>query len=156
MRWVTPERVQSNRLATAWLIRRSVATDAACGFLPRGTEASAVQDATPFQLPGAGLMRREGASTFAVIRGDHRFSDSHPALWELGAPVRAADVLHGPAAWRGTARRGALSPEPPSPASGLQVALHGVRLLAGDDAGATARAEPIMDAVSAARSRGTK
>ena len=69
MRWVTAERVRgSTALASAWLIQRFVDTDSEFAFVPRGTQADAVTDGTPFYLPGASLSKQEQAiSTFEAI-----------------------------------------------------------------------------------------
>lgn len=44
MRWMTIERVQIDRMASAWLIRRFVDADAEFSFVPRETPASAVDE----------------------------------------------------------------------------------------------------------------
>ena len=54
MHWVTQENLQVDWLASAWLIRRFVDAEAEFVFVPRGTEAQAVEIA-PFHLLGAQL-----------------------------------------------------------------------------------------------------
>jgi len=82
--WVTTEHVQVDRLASAWLIRRFVDHDASFGFVPRGTQASAVADGTPFYLPGAVLGREAGGSTFETIVSHYQLAGANPALVPMG------------------------------------------------------------------------
>lgn len=150
MRWVTAERVQVDRLASAWLIRRFIDADATFGFVPRGTTADAVREGTPFYLPGAVLGRRDERATFETIVEQYRLADGHPALLELGLLIRAVDAVHGPVAFRGAAVRDALPADAPPETAGLQLVLHGVRLMSADDDSAIAAALVVMDAAYSA------
>lgn len=148
MRWITTERVQMDRPASAWLIQRFVDSDADFGSVPRDTKAGAVADGTPFYLPGAALGKRDGHSTFEAILQAYQLTD--PALEELGQTLRAVDELHGPVAFRGVSVRDALPADAPRETAGLQLVLHGVRLLAADDVSAIATANRVLDAAYAA------
>ncbi len=150
MQWVTAERVQVDRLASAWLIRRFVDSEASFAFVPRGTGASAVAEGTPFYLPGAALGRQGEQSTFETIVAEYQLAPAHPALAEMGRLVRATDALHGPVAFRGASVREALAANAPPETAGLQLLLHGVRLQSGDDDTAVATAIIVLDAAYAA------
>lgn len=150
MQWVTQERVQVDRLASAWLIARFVDSAATFAFVPRGTLADQVAEGTPFHLPGTEPAHRDGRSTFETILDRYGLAVADPTLAELGRIVRAADTLHGPVAFRGVPVQEALPPEAPPETAGLQAALHGVRLQATDDHDAIDRASAVLDAVHAA------
>jgi len=150
MRWITRERVQIDRLASAWLIRRFVDPQAEFHFVPRGAAASDVTDGIPFQLPGGELAPMEGRSTFEAILNTYHLAPTDPALAELGSLVRAADHLHGAVAFRHQSVRDALLADAPPETAGLQMLLHGIRRLATDDQDAIDRATVALDAVYAA------
>jgi hypothetical protein len=148
MRWVTTERVQVDRVASAWLIQRFVDTGAEFVFVSRETQADAVADGTPFYLPGAALGKREGRSTFESILAAYQLTD--PTLAELGHLLRAVDEVHGPVAFRGVPMREVLPVDAPLETAGVQLVLHGLRLVAADDPSAIAAASQVLDGVYAA------
>lgn len=150
MRWVTTERVQVDRLASAWLIRRFVDREAEFAFVPRDTPVDTITDGTPFYMPGAAWGKQGGRSTFEAILNTYHLADAAPSLTDLGAILRAVDELHGPVAFRGIAVREALPPDAPPETAGLQMVLHGVRVLSATDAEAIAAVMPVLDAAYAA------
>ncbi|MGI8550152.1 MAG: chromate resistance protein ChrB domain-containing protein [Dehalococcoidia bacterium] len=150
MRWVTTERLQIDRLASAWLIRRFIDPEAYFTFVPRETKADRVTDGTPFHLEGAALAHHHGRSTFEAILSAYHLADTDPTLAELGEIVRAADALHGPVAFRGKPVREALPADAPPETAGLQLLLHGVRLQSPDDESALTKGATVMDAAYAA------
>ena len=149
MLWVTAERPQVDRLASAWLVRRFVDADAEFSFVPRGTEAAAVTDGTPFHLSGAELAQRAGRSTFEAILVQHALADD-PVLARMGVIVRATDRLHAAVAFRGMTAQEALPADGPPEAPGLQAILHGVVLVSVDDLAALLLSEKVMNALYAA------
>ena len=60
MRWITRERVQIDRLAFAWLIRRFVDPQAEFSFVLRGTTASDVTDGIPSNYRAASSRQWRG------------------------------------------------------------------------------------------------
>src|SRR5438067_3491512 len=149
MRWVTTENVQIARLASAWLIKRFIDPWAEFVFVSRGTEVSAVTDGTPFHMTGAELANQNGRGTFEVIADAHGLTDKDPVLVDLGQMVRAADAIHSKVAFRGVPMREAAPADAPPEAAGLQVLLHGSRLVAASDLDAIERASASLDAIYA-------
>lgn len=149
MRWITQEGVQIDRMSSAWLIRRFVDAEAEFAFVPRGTDAAAIKDGTPFHLPGAALSP-QGDGAFATIVENFHLAQKEPALGQLVALVQSADRLHSAVAFRGTPMSDALPSDALPETAGLQTALQGVRALAGSDTEAIERASVLLDAFLAA------
>ena len=149
MLWVTSERLQVDRLASAWLIHRFVDPSAEFAFVPKGTEAAAVTDGIPFHLPDAELAQRDGRSTFEAILVQHALAGDS-VLSRMGSIVRATDRLHGAVAFRGLTAQEALAADSPPEAVGLQAILHGIVLISADDPSALLLSEKVMGALYAA------
>jgi hypothetical protein len=93
MKWVTRQKIQVNRTATCWLIRRFLDSEAEFIFVPP-EEVARVQEessATGFDAPGATYPHKDarGFCSFAALVHE-RLSDD-PALVEMARIVQAAD-----------------------------------------------------------------
>ena len=93
MKWVTRQRIQVNRTATCWLVRRFLDPEAEFIFVPP-EEVERVQEesgGTGFDAPGATYPHKdaEGLCSFAALVHE-RLSDD-PALVEMAHIVQAAD-----------------------------------------------------------------
>jgi hypothetical protein len=93
MKWVTRQRIQVNRTATCWLIRRFLDSDAEFIFVP-AEEVARVQverGAIGFDAPGATYPHKDaqGLCSFAVIVHERLAHDS--MLMEMARIVQAAD-----------------------------------------------------------------
>jgi hypothetical protein len=91
MKWVTRQRIQINRTATCWLVRRFLDRDAEFIFVPP-EEAARVQEqsgAVGFDAPGANYPHKDarGFCSFAALVYE-RQSDN-PALVEMARIVQA-------------------------------------------------------------------
>jgi len=96
MKWVTRDYVHLDRVASPWLIKRFVDSDAIFMFVPWGAEEARPADAIPLALPGAELGPHDAAgTTFQKILAKYKLTD--PALQRIGAVVaKGVDyVLHG-------------------------------------------------------------
>ena len=132
MRWVTWEEVGVDRMACAWLIRRSIDPDAAFEFVPAGTSPLPA-DAEPFDIPGVRLAHRRGHSTFHTFLEEYRLDD--PVLRRIAQVVDEADTVQE------------VTLEPAAP--GLDLICRGLRLTSPDDQVAVERAVLIYDALYA-------
>jgi hypothetical protein len=140
MKWVTRDFVHLDRVATPWLIKRFVDTDAEFVFVPWGEEERRPSDAIPFGLPGADLGPHDAeGSTFQKVLTKYRLDD--PALHALAGIIQAGIdyVLHD------------VEPETPEArvAIGLLAISEGTMLLEDDDAKIIARSLPVYDALYA-------
>src|SRR5207245_4679679 len=89
MRWATRRGVHVDRAACAWLIRRSVDSEAEFIFVDDPSEVPA--DATPFDMRGAELGHHGGDCSFETIL--HRYDlTADPALGRIAEIVHEADV----------------------------------------------------------------
>lgn len=137
MKWITRERIQVNRTATCWLIRRFIDRDAEFLFVP-AEEVAAIQEelgATGFDAPNATYPHKdaEGLCSFAALVRERLAND--PVLVEMARIVQAADfndqVDDHPAA------------------QGLQLISRGFPLVTNDDHETAKRASFVYDALYA-------
>jgi hypothetical protein len=135
MKWVTRKHIRTNRLATAWLIRRFVDPAAEFVFV-EPAEVISVQErdgAIGFDAPGAVYSHDRGITSFEQIVHDRKLRD--PILRDLALIIHAADIqgkLH-------------LAPE----AAGLQAISRGFPLTALDDHETVERGFFLYDALYA-------
>ena len=94
MRWITRSHVHVDRVACPWLITRFIDSDAEFLFVaPKMVkEVAELEDAIPFDAPGAHLTHRGDACTFDALIADYGLKD--PALLRLARIVNAADTGH--------------------------------------------------------------
>jgi hypothetical protein len=94
MKWVTRKRIQVNRAATAWLVRRFVDPQAEFLFVEpdKVAEVQAQQGALGFDAPGARYPHQdaEGRCSFEMLVDEHCAAD--PALKALARIVHGADL----------------------------------------------------------------
>ena len=94
MKWVTRKRVQVNRAATAWLIRRFIDPQAEFLFVDpdQVADVETQQNAHGFDAPGARYPHRDakGRCSFESLVDEYRPED--PALKELAKIVHGADL----------------------------------------------------------------
>src|SRR5207244_2232811 len=121
MKWITRERIQVNRTATCWLIRRFLDPEAEFIFMPADQVAPKQTEtgATGFDAPGATYPHEDsqGLCSFAVLVHERLAHD--PALLEMARIVQAADI------------KGQLDAHPA--ARGLQLISRGFPLLTNND-----------------------
>jgi hypothetical protein len=118
MKWVTPARPKTDRIACPWLIRRFIDPDADIQYVP-AEQVLPVARATggrSFDAPGADYTHERGKCTFEVLIDRHDLG-ADPALAELARIVHAADIADDVATHRfGAALRaigeGGLGAEP--------------------------------------------
>ena len=93
MKWVTRKRIQVNRAATAWLIRRFIDREAEFLFVEPGDVASIqeAQGAIGFDAPGARYPHQDdaGRCSFEALVAERFSTDA--ALGELARIVHGAD-----------------------------------------------------------------
>src|SRR6185369_6120242 len=116
MKWVTWQNVGVDRMACAWLIRRSVDPKAEFIFVPVGTSPLPV-NAEPFDIPGVPYSHHGGHCTFYTILKKHKLND--PVLAHIARIVDEADVV----------QEIALEPA----AAGLDLLCRGLRRVSQDD-----------------------
>jgi len=137
MKWVTRQRIQVNRTATCWLIRRFIEPKAKFLFVPPDNVASvqARTGATGFDAPGATYPHEDaqGLCSFAALVRERLAND--PVLVEMARIVQAADI------------KGELNNHPA--AFGLQLISRGFPLLTKNDHETAERAAFIYDALYA-------
>ena len=137
MKWITRERIQVNRTATCWLIRRFIDPQAEFIFVPSDKVASmqAETGATGFDAPGATYPHKDaqGLCSFAALVRERLAND--PALLEMARIMQAADI------------KGELDNHPA--AHGLQLISRGFPLLTKNDYETAERAAFIYDALYA-------
>ena len=88
MRWATRIGPHVDRTACAWLIRRSIDTEAEFVFVSDPDEVPA--DATPFDMRGVELSHHGGECTFETLLRRYELDD--PALWAIARIVHEADL----------------------------------------------------------------
>ena len=137
MKWITRERIQVNRTATCWLVRRFLDPDAEFLFVPSDQVASIQTQtgATGFDATGATYPHQDaqGLCSFAALVQE-RLSDD-PALIEMAKIVQAADI------------KGQVNDHPA--ARGLQLISRGFPLVTGSDHETAERAAFVYDALYA-------
>jgi hypothetical protein len=135
--WVTRKRIQVNRAATAWLVRRFLDPEAEFRFVEPDevVRVQALEGATGFDAPGATYphMDARGRCSFEALVAERRPDD--PVLAEMARIVRGADF----------ADLVALTPE----SAGLRAISRGFPLVATDDHDTVARASFLYDALYA-------
>jgi hypothetical protein len=93
MKWITRQRIQVNRTATCWLVRRFLDKEAEFLFVPAEQVAlvQAEEGGTGFDAPGATYPHKDaqGLCSFAALVQERLPHD--PALVELARIVQAAD-----------------------------------------------------------------
>jgi len=132
MRWVTWEHVAVDRMACAWLIRRSIDAEAAFLFVPAGHK-PLPDGAEPFDIPGVRLSHRRGHCTFHTMLREYGLSD--PVLQRIARIVDEADVVQEVAV------------EPVAP--GLDLLCRGLRAISPNDVVALDRGVLLYDALYA-------
>ncbi len=137
MQWVTRRQIRTNRVATAWLIRRFIDPDATFTFVEPGEVAEVERrtGAIGFDAPGARYPHRDDRArcSFEALVEEHRPED--PVLRALARIVHSADFKEGLAA----------VPE----AAGLLAISNGFPLVARDDLDTVERASFLYDALYA-------
>jgi len=137
MKWVTRERIQVNRTATCWLIRRFLDPQAEFIFVPADQVESMQKEpgATGFDAAGATYPHKDaqGLCSFAALVHERLAHD--PVLLEMARIVQAADI------------KGELDNHPA--ARGLQLISRGFPLLTKNDYETAERAAFIYDALYA-------
>ncbi len=132
MRWVTWEHVAVDRMACAWLIRRSIGVEAEFLFVPAGHK-PLPEGAEPFDIPGVRLSHRRGHCTFHTMLREYGLTD--PVLQRIARVVDEADVVQEVAV------------EPVAP--GLDLLCRGLRAISPDDRVALERGALLYDALYA-------
>jgi len=137
MKWITRKRIQVNRTATCWLVRRFLDPEAEFIFVPPDQVASLQVETggTGFDAPGATYPHEdaEGLCSFAALVRERLAND--PVLLEMAEIVQAADI------------KGKLEHHPA--ALGLQLISRGFPLLTKNDHETAERATFIYDALYA-------
>jgi hypothetical protein len=137
MKWITRQRIQVNRTATCWLIRRFLDSEAEFLFVPAEEVATvqAAQSGIGFDAPGATYPHKnaEGFCSFAALVYERLTND--PALVEMARIVQAADF------------NDQLDKHPA--ARGLQLISRGFPMVTSNDNETAQRASFIYDALYA-------
>jgi hypothetical protein len=92
MKWVTRSHVHVDRVASPWLIRRFIDSDAEFLFVPKSEIDRVAKEtgAIPFDAPGVELGHHEGRCTFESII--LKYDLKEPGLLRLAKIIHAADV----------------------------------------------------------------
>ncbi len=130
MKWVTWEDVGVDRMACAWLIRRSIDPAAEFLFVPVGHK-PLPEGAEPFDIPGVRLSHHRGHCTFHTLLRAYGLRD--PVLQRIARIVDEADVVQEVAV------------EPVAP--GLDLLCRGLRQISPDDQTALERGALLYDAL---------
>jgi hypothetical protein len=129
VKWVTWKNVGIDRMACAWLIRRSIDPHAEFMFIERDAELP--HDAEPFDIPGVRLSHHGGHCSFHSVLREYKLND--PVLTRIARIIDEADtvqeVLVEPAA------------------AGLDLICEGIRRTCSDDATAFERGAIVYDAL---------
>ncbi len=136
MKWVTWEDVGVDRMACAWLIRRSIDPEAEFLFVPAGQK-PLPDGAEPFDIPGVRLSHHRGHCTFHSLLRAYGVKD--PVLQRIARIVDEADVVQEVAV------------EPVAP--GLDLLCRGLRQISPDDQTAVERGALLYDALYAQLAR---
>lgn len=130
MKWITWSEVGVDRIACAWLIRRTVDQDAEFVFIRRGSDWKEL-DGIPFDIPGANLSHRRGRCTFCTILKEYSIHDR--VMDQICAIVDAADSVNE------------LLPPPEAP--GIDVICRGLVKVLKDDARALKVGATLFEAL---------
>ena len=137
MKWITRQRIQVNRTATCWLIRRFLDSEAEFLFVPPEEVATVqtAQSGVGFDAPGAAYPHKnaEGFCSFAALV--HERLGDNPVLVEMARIVQAADF------------KDQLDSHPA--ARGLGLISHGFPLVTKDDHETAQHASFLYDALYA-------
>src|SRR5215471_1010001 len=137
IKWVTRERIQVNRTATCWLVRRFLDAEAAFIFVPADQVASIQQQTggTGFDAAGSTYPHQDaqGFCSFAALVHERLSND--PVLIEMARIVQSADI------------KGELDNHPA--ARGLQLISRGFPLVTENDHETADRAAFVYDALYA-------
>ena len=90
MKWVTRERVDVDRVACPWFIKRFIDPDAEFLFVPRDTDPSTIKDGTPFDMKGVELGHHGDKCSFDAFMEKYDIRD--PVLGKIQLVVREADT----------------------------------------------------------------
>lgn len=90
MKWVTWENVGVDRMACAWLIRRSIDPKAKFLFIPKGQK-ELPKGAEPFDIPGVRLSHHRGHCSFHTMLDEYKLDD--PVLRRIARIVDEADTV---------------------------------------------------------------
>ena len=132
MKWVTWENVGVDRMACAWLIRRSIDPQAEFVFIPAGIK-PLPSDGESFDIPGAKYSHRRGHCTFHTLLRESRLEDV--ILNRIAQIVDEADVVQE------------ANIEPAAP--GLDLLCRGLRRISPDDQTALERGVLLYEALYA-------
>lgn len=95
MKWVTRDGVKVGRIASSWLIRNFVDSDADIVYVPADQVPQAIDSgAIPFHVRGVGVQftHRDGKTPFEAILETYELVSKDPALGLLGRIVNGADT----------------------------------------------------------------
>lgn len=132
MKWVTWANVGVDRMACAWLIKRSIDPKAKFLFIPRGTK-EFPPSAEPFDIPGVRLSHHRGHCSFHTLLAEYKLDD--PVLKRIARIVDEADTVQE------------VSVEPA--AAGLDLICEGIRRTSPTDGVALIRGAMIYEALYA-------
>ena len=132
MRWVTWENIGVDRMASAWLIRRWIDSDAEFVFIPVG-EKPKPKTGEPFDIPGERYSHHGGHCTFYTLLKENNIND--PTLSRIAQIVDEADEIQE------------VTIEPA--ALGLDLICRGLRQISTDDYEAMERGGLIYEALYA-------
>ena len=90
MKWVTWENVGVDRMACAWLIRKSIDPKAKFLFIPKGAR-DIPAGAEPFDIPGVRLSHHHGHCSFHVLLTEYKLDD--PVLKRIARIIDEADTV---------------------------------------------------------------
>lgn len=116
MKWVTWENVGVDRMASAWLIRKTIDPQAEFMFIPAGYK-PLPEGVEPFDIPGVRYSHHRGHCTFHTLIKEFKLKD--PILARIAQIVDEADVIQEAAV------------EPAAP--GLDLICRGLRRTSQDD-----------------------
>ncbi|WP_028281142.1 chromate resistance protein ChrB domain-containing protein [Arthrobacter sp. H5] len=88
MKWFTRESIHIDRAASAWLIKRSIDTDAQFAFISDLSEVS--EGGVPFDMRGVDLGHHGHDCTFETLLRRYELID--PVLWKISEIVHEADL----------------------------------------------------------------
>ena len=132
MKWVTWENVGVDRMACAWLIRRSIDLQAEFVFVPAGHKPMP-PDTEPFDIPGAKYSHHRGHCTFHTLLREYHQEDA--VLSRIAQSVDEADVV----------QEANIEPA----AAGLDLLCRGLRRISPDDQTALERGALLYEALYA-------
>lgn len=90
MKWVTWENVGVDRMACAWLIRKSIDPKAKFLFIPKG-QTELPKGAEPFDIPGVRISHHHGHCSFHTLLGEYKLND--PVLKRIARIIDEADTV---------------------------------------------------------------